>query len=330
MIKANSKNFLLVVFTASLFIAVMFGGRSSLSLTIEGIGQSDYLNYLQISFSFALGQLVTGAVAPFSGMLADKYGTGRTLIIGVFMTIIGCLLIPLSSNPITLSISLGIISSLGVGIAGLPVVLASVNKLIEPRKVGLAFGFVNAGQSLGQLVIAPLAGFIVLKFGWVDFIYFLCLLLLIIMPCSFILRSRLEESDTSGENEVGLKKNFVHSLQNTELYLLSFWVFRLRFSRSIYRHAYAWRNCSLWYVTCSLWMVPRINWAFQYYWKYLCWMVHLSAKHAVFFILYLFVPKCNRIAVFTLTKRSSFNFVFFGCFRLHVFFCYSSHGGVDW
>ena len=206
MIKANSKNFLLVVFTASLFIAVMFGGRSSLSLTIEGIGQSDYLNYLQISFSFALGQLVTGAVAPFSGMLADKYGTGRTLIIGVFMTIIGCLLIPLSSNPITLSISLGIISSLGVGIAGLPVVLASVNKLIEPRKVGLAFGFVNAGQSLGQLVIAPLAGFIVLKFGWVDFIYFLCLLLLIIMPCSFILRSRLEESDTSIQTKLALKK----------------------------------------------------------------------------------------------------------------------------
>jgi len=222
MIKANSKNFLLVVFTASLFIAVMFGGRSSLSLTIEGIGQSDYLNYLQISFSFALGQLVTGAVAPFSGMLADKYGTGRTLIIGVFMTIIGCLLIPLSSNPITLSISLGIISSLGVGIAGLPVVLASVNKLIEPRKVGLAFGFVNAGQSLGQLVIAPLAGFIVLKFGWVDFIYFLCLLLLIIMPCSFILRSRLEESDTSGENEVGLKKTLSIAFKTPSyIYLVS-------------------------------------------------------------------------------------------------------------
>ena len=77
----------------------MFGGRSSLSLTIEGIGQSDYLNYLQISFSFALGQLVTGAVAPFSGMLADRYGTGKTLILGVLMTIMGCLLIPLSSEP---------------------------------------------------------------------------------------------------------------------------------------------------------------------------------------------------------------------------------------
>ena len=137
-IKVNSPNFLLVVFTASLFIAVMFGGRSYLSLTIEGIGQSDYLNYLQISFSFALGQLVTGAVAPFSGMLADKYGTGKTLVLGVLMTIVGCLLIPLSSNPITLSISLGIVSSIGIGIAGLPVVLAAVNRLIEPGKVGLA------------------------------------------------------------------------------------------------------------------------------------------------------------------------------------------------
>ncbi len=200
----------------------MFGGRSSLSLTIEGIGQSDHLNYLHISFAFALGQLVTGVIAPFSGMLADKYGTGKTLVLGVILTILGSFLIPLSLNPITLSVSLGIISSIGIGIAGLPVILASVNKLIEPQKVGMAFGLVNAGQSFGQLVIAPLAGFIILKFGWINFIYFLCLLLLIIMPCSFILRSRLEGNDEPDLNELGLRETLSIAFKTPSyIYLVS-------------------------------------------------------------------------------------------------------------
>ena len=144
----------------------MFGGRNSLSLTIQGINQSDSLNYLQISFAFALGQLVVGAISPFGGMIADKFGTGKTLIIGILLALFGMLLIPYSTNVITLSLSLGIISSIGLGIAGLPVVLASVNRLISEKKVGMAFGLVNAGQSLGQLILAPIAGLVVVRYGW--------------------------------------------------------------------------------------------------------------------------------------------------------------------
>ncbi len=198
-------NFLLVVSAAALFVAVIFGGRSALALTIQGIDQSVFLNYLQISFAFALGQLVIGIVAPFSGMLADEYGTGKTLMLGVVMTISGNLLIPVSSNPMALYISLGVISSIGIGIAGLPVVLASVNRLVKPQLTGMAFGLVNAGQSLGQLVIAPIAGFFVLKFGWVSCIYFLCLIFLMIMPCSIILRSRVEKNKNPEEEDIGLR-----------------------------------------------------------------------------------------------------------------------------
>ena len=70
-----NQSFLLIVIAASCLVAVMFGSRNSLSLTIQGIDQSNTLDYLQISFAFALGQLVVGAISPFGGMIADKYGT---------------------------------------------------------------------------------------------------------------------------------------------------------------------------------------------------------------------------------------------------------------
>ena len=145
--QGKDQKYLLIVIAASCIVAAVFGSRNSLSLTIEGINQSETLDYLQISFAFALGQLFIGTISPFGGMIADKYGYGKTLTVGILLSLLGTLLIPYSTTAFTLSISLGVIASSGLGIAGLPVVLASVNRLIPEEKVGMAFGFINAGSS---------------------------------------------------------------------------------------------------------------------------------------------------------------------------------------
>ncbi len=192
--QTKDQKYLLIVLAASCIVAAVFGSRNSLSLTIEGINQSEKLDYLQISFAFALGQLFVGTISPFGGMFADKYGSGKTLAVGILLSLLGTLLIPYSTTAFTLSISLGVIASSGLGIAGLPVVLASVNKLIPQEKVGMAFGFINAGSSLGQLILAPIAGFIIVNLGWVYCILFLSLILLLVLPLSFLLRSRVEKN----------------------------------------------------------------------------------------------------------------------------------------
>ena len=189
----DQKKYFLIVIAASCIVAAVFGSRNTIPLTIQGINQSETLDYLQISFAFALGQLLMGAISPFGGMIADKYGSGKTLIVGILLILLGTLLIPYSTTAFTLSISLGVIASVGLGIAGLPVVLASVNKLLPQEKVGMAFGFVNAGSSLGQLILAPIAGFIIVTLGWVYCILFLSLILLLVLPLPILLRSRKEE-----------------------------------------------------------------------------------------------------------------------------------------
>ena len=191
--KSTDQKYLLIVIAASFIVAAGFGSRNTLPLTIEGINQSETLDYLQISFAFALGQLLMGAISPFGGMIADKFGTGKTLIVGILLILLGTILIPYSTTAFTLSISLGVVASCGLGIAGLPVVLASVNKLLPQEKVGMAFGFVNAGSSLGQLILAPIAGFIIVNLGWVYCILFLALILLLVLPLPVLLRSRTEE-----------------------------------------------------------------------------------------------------------------------------------------
>ena len=182
------KNYFFILFAAGAIQSVVFGGRQTIPLSIEGINLASTVNYLEISFAFAVGQLISGAVTPLGGAISDKYGSGKTLLLGIIITMIGCFLIPFSNTPLMLVISIGILSAGGSGIAGLPVIMSAVNKLVPPERSGMAFGFVNAGGSIGQFLFAPLAGLMIINYGWQASIFAICALLLAVLPLCWLLR----------------------------------------------------------------------------------------------------------------------------------------------
>ena len=186
------KNYFFILFAAGVIQSVVFGGRQTIPLSIEGINLASTVNYLEISFAFAVGQLISGAVTPLGGVISDKYGSGKTLLLGIVISTLGCFLIPFSTTPLMLVISIGILSAGGSGIAGLPVIMSAVNKLVPPEKSGMAFGFVNAGGSVGQFLFAPLAGLMIINYGWQASIFAICALLLMVLPLVWILRHQPE------------------------------------------------------------------------------------------------------------------------------------------
>ena len=187
------KNYFFILFAAGAIQSVVFGGRQTIPLSIEGINLASTVNYLEISFAFAVGQLISGAVTPLGGVISDKYGSGKTLLLGIVISTLGCFLIPFSTTPLMLVLSIGILSAGGSGIAGLPVIMSAVNKLVPPEKSGMAFGFVNAGGSVGQFLFAPLAGLMIINYGWQASIFAICALLLMILPLVWIMRHQPEK-----------------------------------------------------------------------------------------------------------------------------------------
>ena len=93
------RNYFFILFAADVIQSVVFGGRQTIPLSIEGINLASTLNYLEISFAFAIGQLVSGAVMPLGGAISDKYGSGKTLFLGISISALGCFLIPFSTTP---------------------------------------------------------------------------------------------------------------------------------------------------------------------------------------------------------------------------------------
>jgi predicted MFS family arabinose efflux permease len=77
------------------------------------------------------------------------------------------------------------------------VLMAATNRLVEPARRGMATGIVNAGGSLGQFALAPLAAALMGAFGWVTALQALALMVLLALPAAWVLRGGKTASGVS-------------------------------------------------------------------------------------------------------------------------------------
>ena len=130
--------YILPIICASVIVAISFGSRQILPLTIDGITTDRALDYFTLSFAFAVGQIMWGFANYVGGMVADKFGDEKALFLGIILSAAGCFLIPYCDNTLEIVIAVGLLSAGGAGIAGLAVAMSAVNKKVPEKKAGLA------------------------------------------------------------------------------------------------------------------------------------------------------------------------------------------------
>ena len=147
-------------------LLITTGMRQSLGLFMAPIIASTHVGYASMSFAIALGQLVWGAAQPPFGALADRYGTGRVLLIGALLLASGTALTPFATNEFALLATIGIMTAAGAGAGSFSVLIGVVAQRVPAERRSFASGFVNAGGSLGQFVFAPLNQLLIASFSW--------------------------------------------------------------------------------------------------------------------------------------------------------------------
>jgi MFS family permease len=190
----TKKPYLVQVAAAVAIFALIFGIRQSVPMFFSSINNHTGLGIVAVSLAFACGQLAWGAFQPFAGAISDKYGTEKALLIGIAMCVTGTLLIPYSTTQFELIVTIGILSAGGAGFAGNSVLMSAVNRFVPPGKGGLYAGFVNAGGSIGQFIMAPIAGWLIVHTGWENGLTYLALFCLVTVPLSLVLRGKKSAS----------------------------------------------------------------------------------------------------------------------------------------
>jgi MFS family permease len=171
-----------VLLAAAGSYALTTGVRQSMGLFVSPLNTSTGLGIGSISLAFAFGQLWWGLTQPVAGAVADKIGAGRVLFIGVLLVALGTFITPYMTSTLGLIVAIGVLAAGGAGMAGPAVLMPAATRLITPQRRGIAFGVVNTGSSFGQFLIAPIAGMLMLSFGWASAMQVLALVVLLALP----------------------------------------------------------------------------------------------------------------------------------------------------
>ncbi|MBL8345588.1 MAG: MFS transporter [Rubrivivax sp.] len=188
----------LVLLAAAGTFALTMGARQSMGLFVGALNTHTGLGLAAVSLAFAFGQLCWGLTQPLAGIVADRAGPGRVLVVGVLLVALGTWLIPRMQSTTGLVLAIGVLAAGGAGMAGPAVLMAAVTRLVDPARRGFATGVVNAGGSFGQFIFAPLAQAITAASGWMAAVQALAFITLLALPAAWVLRAPPQVAAAAG------------------------------------------------------------------------------------------------------------------------------------
>ena len=154
-----------VLIAGCLIIIVTFGIRGSFGVFQIPI-ENDF-QWLRVEFSLAIAiqNLGWGIGAPIFGALGEKFGDKKMIIIGALCYVSGLIISTFAQSPLTHQF-LELIIGFGIAGTGMGMILAVVGRASSEKNRSMALGIVTAAGSVGQMVGAPLAQFLLNLYEW--------------------------------------------------------------------------------------------------------------------------------------------------------------------
>src|SRR6185503_4322769 len=176
-----------VIIVAGCLMAILtFGPRSTFGFFLQPMSNELGWGRDVFALAVALQNLLWGAVQPFAGAVADRYGTIRSLWVGAILYAAGLVLMAYSTTPGMLTLSAGVLIGFGLAGASFTIVLAAFGKLLPEEWRSFAFGAGTAAGSFGQFLFSPLAVALLGAVGWHNTLIVFAVMVLLVLPLAFV------------------------------------------------------------------------------------------------------------------------------------------------
>ncbi|NEX59842.1 MFS transporter [Noviherbaspirillum galbum] len=165
---STQRQFWSLVISSAAILAVTMGIRQSTGLFVSPLNTSTGLGIVTVSFALAVGQFAWGAAQPLFGMLADRVGSFRVIVLGALLMAAGMAMTPFMGTGFGLTLALGVLTAAGAGAGSFSILIGAAAQRLAPEQRSSASGFINAGGSFGQFLFAPVTQALINAFGWVS------------------------------------------------------------------------------------------------------------------------------------------------------------------
>ena len=158
----TSRSYWTAVWCGFLVLTIGLGVRQSFGIFLKPVSAELNVGRELFSLGTALSMLLMGIFAPFSGRLADRFGSAATIAGGGVLYVLGMVVTALMHDGFMLILG-NILVGIGLSAATFGPVLGVILRVAPPAKQALAVGICSAGGSFGQFFIVPLAAILQ---GW--------------------------------------------------------------------------------------------------------------------------------------------------------------------
>lgn len=157
------------------------------------------------AFAIALQVLLNGFAQPLVGQVADRIGGRVVIMAGAALYALGILGMALSAGLPMFTFFAGIVMGVAVSAAGMPVIIASLTRLLPDEMRGRAVGLGTAGASFGQFLVVPLAQLGISAAGWQGALFLLAGAALLMIPLALPLDGRPAPPKPGGDEQTAMQ-----------------------------------------------------------------------------------------------------------------------------
>lgn len=150
------------------------------------------------AFALAMQNLLWGATQPIVGMLADRFGALRVLIIGAALYALGLLLMAFSATGWMFAGSAGILIGTALSGTTYSIVYGVIGRTASESQRSSALGIAAAAGSFGQFIMVPIEQTLIAGFGWQHALVVLAGVALLMAPLGWGLREPRVKAPVGG------------------------------------------------------------------------------------------------------------------------------------
>jgi predicted MFS family arabinose efflux permease len=192
-----------VLLCGALVVTLSMGIRHGFGLWLQPITMDRGWTRETFAFALAVQNLSWGIAGPFAGMLADRYGAYRVLLIGGVLYALGLVLMALSTSGMAFTGSAGVLIGMAQSGCTYAVIYGVIGRNVAADKRSWAMGVAAAAGSFGQFLMVPVESWLISTWGWQNALFVLGCAALAILPLARGLREPAQAAHQGFSQSIG-------------------------------------------------------------------------------------------------------------------------------
>jgi MFS family permease len=197
-----------VLACGAIIVTLSMGIRHGFGLWMQPVTQAQGWTRETFALAIAVQNLAWGVAGIFGGMLADRFGAFRVILVGAILYAFGLVGMAYSATPLLFGLSAGVLIGMAQAGTTYAVIYGVIGRNVPADKRSWAMGIAAAAGSFGQFLMVPTEGFLISSFGWQQALVVLGVAVLLIIPLGFGLR----EPGFGGANAMPREQTIMQAL----------------------------------------------------------------------------------------------------------------------